>query len=174
MLNITGQAFPSALLCCARAFGRKEFHLCESGWPDGRRALICMLTWSVIILAETLEVLMSSDQQRDPEEFNVYPPSIKRLNFAIGIVAALFMICCVRLGLLYPPKPDDPQKLTKEILLMIWGLGVPSWFAFEYWCLYRRFGTHFERFKYHQDLMAKVWLACAAILTLLFFGLPTK
>jgi len=60
------------------------------------------------------------------------------------------------------------------VLFVVWALGPPAWFAFEYFCLFRRHRAKvdFEHFKHGQDTMAKVWVAIVGLLAILLTTKP--
>jgi hypothetical protein len=62
--------------------------------------------------------------------------------------------------------------LAKRIILTIWVVLPPAWFALEFFFVYKRFGylNTFETFKYGQDLAEKFWLAISTALSALYLG----
>jgi hypothetical protein len=69
---------------------------------------------------------------------------------------------------------NNSQKTTsKATILAIWVVGVPTWFAVEYFYIYPKYALaycDFDHFKYGQDVATKAWLAVVTILTALYFG----
>lgn len=62
------------------------------------------------------------------------------------------------------------SKATKLVLAVVWGVGPPAWFLYEYHVLFRSEKGNpaaFEEFKYGQDLAAKTWAAVSAIIVLI-------
>ena len=60
-----------------------------------------------------------------------------------------------------------PRKI-QQIIFVIWTIGVPVWFGFEYWYLKRKEKIDdLDHFKYGQELARNIWAGVAVVLGLL-------
>jgi hypothetical protein len=100
----------------------------------------------------------------------------------ITIKAAVAALCYFGFScLLGVPSAMQPAKghwlyehlaeitILQFIVWSIWTVGIPIWF----WIEFHWIGTtieNAERQKYSQELSSKVWLACTAVLSALYFG----
>jgi len=110
-----------------------------------------------------------SEQRDDKKHFKIYPKEIQQLIIIFGLIAATFAGACVGFGI---ATPRECYPLTKKSILIVWTLGVPVWFAIEFWFIYRKksLPDTFEKFKHSQELTSKIWLAVLGVLVLLYTG----
>lgn len=91
--------------------------------------------------------------------------------FRLALVALVAAAACLIFGLC---AFDQKFDTVKKVILAVWTLGVPCWFAYEFWWVYRCYGNHskeeFEIFKHGQELANRIWLALVAVLSILYFG----
>jgi hypothetical protein len=64
-------------------------------------------------------------------------------------------------------------KIQQVIVWCIWTVFPPLWFLLEF-ALFKFQDPNFEKLKYGQDLAAKIWIAVAAVLLVLYFGKDIK
>ena len=110
-----------------------------------------------------------SEQVEGKRHLEIYPEGIRRLIVILGSIATAFAGACVAFGI---ATPKECYSLTKKSILIVWTLGVPLWFATEFWFIYRKkgFRNAFEEFKHSQELTSKVWLAVLGVLVALYTG----
>ncbi len=59
------------------------------------------------------------------------------------------------------------DKQMKQIIFVIWIIGVPVWFGIEYWYLKRKKKIDdLDHFKYGQELARNIWAGVAVVLGL--------
>ena len=75
-----------------------------------------------------------------------------------------------------PLDSDHPVKVLQAVLLVIWIVGPPVWFWYEFFYLYKRANNpeDWDRFKHGQDQSAKIWLALVTVLFGPYFGKDFK
>ena len=86
-----------------------------------------------------------------------------------GVIASIVAIVALTLA------PVKGWENLKKVVLGLWLVGPPIWFWVEYTFLtpeeVKNDSSRFERLRYAQGLAAKVWVAVAALLGLLYFKL---
>lgn len=81
------------------------------------------------------------------------------LGVVLGVSCALLAIFC------------SDSSAAKAIVAVIWGIGPPCWFFYEYHFIFRAGkgnAAAIDEFKHSQDLAAKIWAGFAAVILLLF------
>lgn len=86
----------------------------------------------------------------------------------VGLVALLLG----PLGFGDPLDSNHPVKVLQAVILVIWIVGPPVWFWYEFFYLYKRAKNpeEWDRFKHGQEQSAKIWLALVTVLFGLYFG----
>ena len=93
-----------------------------------------------------------------------------------GVAASIFLVVSLALT---PPgwnikMESGGVKILQAVILAVWTLVPPMWFWWEYFFLFPKAfpnadSDERDRFKYGQDLSAKIWLAVVSVLLILYF-----
>jgi hypothetical protein len=101
----------------------------------------------------------------------VFPKVVKTLAFKAMWVCAVFMAFFDILYFFwFRSSPDSYHRFVMQLVLMIWVIGPPLYFALESWVLYDGpyQGDRYEIHKMGQDAAAKLWAAIVVILVGLY------
>ena len=87
---------------------------------------------------------------------------------ALGFVALLLG----SFGSSDPLDSEHPVRMLQRVSLVIWIVGPPLWFWYEFFYLYKRTknSEDWDTFKHGQDQSTKIWIALAIVLLGLDFG----
>jgi hypothetical protein len=102
--------------------------------------------------------------------------SIPKRMDTLGMVTAAAALLSIGLGILFHYCWTGDHTILKSCILSAWVIGVPAWFALEYFYIYKKYGIpesqggSFDHFKHGQDVATKAWLAIITVLTGLYFG----
>ena len=90
----------------------------------------------------------------------------------VGATLGFVALLLGPLGFGDPLGSDHSFKAVRVVLLVLWTVGPPVWFWYEFFYLYKRVRNpeDWDRFKHGQDQSAKIWLALVAVLFGLYFG----
>lgn len=94
-------------------------------------------------------------------------------NTAFGWIAFAAALLSLWLGCITFGDPSCPYAFGTELkaaLLLVWIIGPPLTFLFEFLVFSGKDPSIPERFKYEQEAKAKLWLAFSTAITILFFG----
>jgi hypothetical protein len=90
------------------------------------------------------------------------------VRFILGVLLSVFGAVV----LVFTAITGETEKWWQLLLLIIWTVGVPAYFAIEYVSLISKEELRkphvFEEYKYGVDVAMKIWVAIAAILVFVF------
>jgi hypothetical protein len=99
----------------------------------------------------------------------------------ISWISGVFGAASIALGFFRPTEKFDMAshiKVLQAFVLLIWVIGPPIWFWYEYYFLYRKLGPpsngplkqRLDEYKHGVDVSSKIWLALVTVLLAMYFG----
>lgn len=77
------------------------------------------------------------------------------------------IVALIGVAFTIPVLAFTPRRgVLMALVLVGWLVGPPTWFAIEYFFIYKRYGgdVNLEEFKYGQEVMTRLWAGVAAAL----------